>query len=224
MELDKKILDKIEREKIQIRPKWFFAARDFSFGLIGIMFLAGFFIAGMMILYFYKTLGKEAFLFFSFYLWLCLLMALLFIVLQITKKIAGLFKLRLIMVLPILLIANSAFGFYSNEKGLADKVEEKLEKTIPAYEKIIPKYFEIVRNKKHESDKRNKGDNAPAKSNQFENKPEKEQNKDIKNNGMDGNPNKPNQNNGRLMPKKPEGENNGQQGNGNAGKTSEAIY
>ena len=221
MELDRKILNRIEKENISIKPRWFFTVRDFSFGLIDILLLVGFFIAGMMMLYYYKTIGKEAFLSFSFYLWLGLLVALLFIVLQITNRIANLFKLRLIMVLPILLLANSAFGFYSNETGLADKVEEKLEKTIPAYEKIIPKDFEVIRNKnkKSESDKANKENNAPAKPIQSENKPDKEQNKDMKNDGLNGKSNKANRGNDKAMPKIPEVPNSGQQGNGNARRT-----
>jgi hypothetical protein len=234
MELDKKILNRIEKEKIAVRPRWFFAARNFSFGLLDVVLLASFLISGMIMIYFYSNFGEGSFLSVAFLAWALLLAVSLFGILQINRKISSLYKLRLAVAVPILLIANSAFGFYSNQKGLADNVEAKMEKTLPAYEKMISQDFKTVRSAKQETGMGKEGNQAKSdqtKSDQSENQqmqqpgsnPASGQGNSVKNNGMKGNQSKPVQNNSnRIAPKKML-QNNSQQGNGNGNGNAKQI-
>ncbi len=137
MSLDKKILDKIERENLKIRPRWFFAVKNFVFGMgtfstsiMGSLSLA------LLFEIMAKQKGNLGWLNIP-YLYLILLGVFLFSGYRLITKVGSLYKIRIVPMIITLFFISLSFGYLTFASGKAEKIEKELEK-IPIYNKIVP--------------------------------------------------------------------------------------
>ena len=137
MSLDKNILDKIERENLKIRPRWFFAVKNFLFG-IGTLSIS--ILGSLSLALFFEIManqGKNLTLLTIPYLYLILLGAFLLASYWLVIKVGSLYKMRFVPVVALLFFISLSFGYLAFASGKAEKIEKELEK-IPIYNKIVP--------------------------------------------------------------------------------------
>lgn len=153
--LEDKIFEKIEKEGLSPRPRWFFLSGDILRMITSVAVFAMAIISTGIALYFLKNVSLGSFVLAPFYIFTLLAIASIFIFIKLISRFAGLYKLRFILLLAPVFFANVSMGYFSLSSGFAGKIENNLEK-VPVYEKIIPKEMEekIIENKNIETEKK----------------------------------------------------------------------
>ena len=138
MSLDRKILERIERENIKIRPKWFFAVKNFVFGTGAVMISI---LGSISLALLFDIMAQQG----RNITWLSApyLLAVLFVILLaggywLVTKIDSLYRVRFVPIMAILLCISLSFGYMTFASGKAEEIRLELEK-IPIYEAIISK-------------------------------------------------------------------------------------
>lgn len=137
MSLDRKILDRIEKESLSIRPKWFFTVKNMVFGtgtliatILGSISLALFF--EVMALQ-----GKNLTWLSVPYILAVAMAAFLILGYWIAKRVDYLYKLKFASALSVLFFLSLTFGYLAYASGEARRIERKI-KRIPIYAKVMP--------------------------------------------------------------------------------------
>lgn len=137
MNLDRKILERIEKEGLTIRPRWFFMAKDFAFGAGSLVSIILGSISLGLFLEVMALQGKDL-------TWSSV--PYFFPVLMIIFLIAGywaigrtgyFYKARFMAIFSAFFFLNLASGYLAYASGMAMKIESELEK-IPGYVRIVP--------------------------------------------------------------------------------------
>ena len=139
MSLDRKILDRIEKDKIKIIPRWVFALKDiFSWLYAGTLLVASSF-ALAMATFIVRSAGLASFNAALSYVWLAIFAG--FFVWGYRKLVqagfAHMYKLSFAVLVPVAFVANMVFGYGFYEGGQVSKVETKLEE-MPVYKNFLP--------------------------------------------------------------------------------------
>lgn len=151
MSLDRKILNRIEKENLSIKPKWFFAVKNLVFGtgtlvatILGSISLA-------LFLEVMALQGKNLTWLNVPYILAVVMVAFLILGYWIAKRVDYLYKLKFVSALSVLFFLSLTSGYLTYASGEARKIERKLER-IPVYAKIIPveKELPIYRTEKSE--------------------------------------------------------------------------
>lgn len=171
MSLDRKILDRIEKEKIRIVPRWVFVLkRNISRLCVGIILIASSLAFSMDVFAVSSNgwlISKLAF----FYVWLAVFLGLLiwgyYKLMQ--TEFDYVYKFRYAVIIPVVFVANIALGFIFYESGQTKKVDIMLER-VPMYEKFLPSEKSIIENNdlviKEERSESGGEDSNDQKSNQ----------------------------------------------------------
>jgi len=137
MSLDRKILDRIERESLSIKPKWFFVVKNLVFGtgtliatVLGSLSLALFF--EVMALQ-----GRNLTWLSVPYILAIAMVVFLILGYWIAKRVDYLYKLKFVSALSVLFFLSLTSGYLTYASGEAKKIERKMER-IPVYAKMIP--------------------------------------------------------------------------------------
>lgn len=145
MSLDRKILERIERENLRIKPRWFFAMRDIIFGA-GTFFLSILCSLSLALLFEITKQQGESLSWLSIpYVWIILLGFFLLAGYWLVTKIDSLYKMRFVPIVSLLFFVSLSFGYLTFASGKAEKIELELEK-IPIYDVIIPTKKDILLN------------------------------------------------------------------------------
>lgn len=142
MSLDRKILDRIEKENLSIRPKWFFAVKNLVFGvgtfsasILGSLSLA-------LLFEIMANQGKNLTWLTVPYLYLMLLGVFLLGGYWLVTRVDSLYKLKFVPILTVLFFFSLSFGYLTFASGKAGRIERELEE-VPIYAKIVPVDREI---------------------------------------------------------------------------------
>jgi hypothetical protein len=135
MNLDKKVLDQIERENIRIRPRWFWVLQsDLNWGLAFALEIASALFLGMAVFFAIEDQNLRAG---------TLLLGIFGVLFYFGFRrffAAGFlqfYKLGFAAVLLVLFGANGALGYFWWGSGQAEKLENQIRET-PAYQKMEP--------------------------------------------------------------------------------------
>lgn len=136
MSLDKKILERIEKENIWIRPVWFFDLKNLFFGLGTILFSVCGSLSLALLFEVMRRQGKIS------YVWVILFGLFLFGGWWLVTKIDYLRRIRLVPILSILFFVSLSFGYVTFVSGTARKITREL-KDVPIYAVMLPVNDEI---------------------------------------------------------------------------------
>jgi hypothetical protein len=136
MSLDRKILERIEREHLSIKPKWFFALKNLVFGagtisasILGSLSLA--------LLFEIMAEQEKNLTWLSVpYAWAILLGVFLLGGYWLVTKIDSLYKIKFVPIVSMLFFISLSFGYLTFASGKAEKIELALEK-MPIYATIM---------------------------------------------------------------------------------------
>lgn len=137
MSLDRKILERIEKENLRIKPRWFFAMKDILFGTgtISLSILGSLSLA--LLFEIIKQQGKNLTWLSVPYVWIILLGFFLMAGYWMVTKIDSLYKVKFVPIVSMLFFINFSFGYLTFASGKAEQIEFELEK-IPIYDVIMP--------------------------------------------------------------------------------------
>lgn len=137
MSLDKKILEKIERENLKIRPSWFFTLKNLILGtgtfsaiILGSLSLA---LLLQIMRHKWENLTWLSVPYFNLILFGIFLIAGYWLVIRIDS----LFKLKFLPIMTTMFFISLSFGYMTFASGEARKIERELEE-VPIYTMIIP--------------------------------------------------------------------------------------
>lgn len=152
MSLDRKILDKIEKEKIAIIPRWVFIVKKFFSWLYAVMLLVISSFALAVAIFVMRISGWESFESMLSYAWLAIFAGLFAWGYRkiVQAGFPQMYKLSFALVIPFILSANIILGFVFYESGQIKKVEMKLEE-IPVYKNLLPFEKNIIENEDWET-------------------------------------------------------------------------
>ncbi len=137
MSLDKKILDRIKRENLKIRSRWFFAMKNFVFG-IGTLSSSILGSLSLALLLEIITKQNENLDWLNIpYVYLILFGVFLFLGYWLLNKIGSLYKIKITLAIAVLFFISLSFGYLTFASGKAEEIEKESEK-IPIYSKIVP--------------------------------------------------------------------------------------
>lgn len=177
MSLDRKILERIERENLGIRPKWFFAMKNMFFGT-GTLLLSVLGSLSLALLFEIIKQQGESITWFSVpYIWAIMLGVFLMAGYWMVINIDSLYRIKFVPIVSVLFFISLSFGYLTFASGKAEKIELELEK-ISVYDEIIPIKKDASLNaiEKAESNNENTNINDESKKN---NDDIKEDNKSV---------------------------------------------
>lgn len=156
MSLDRKILERIEKEGLRIRSKWFFAMKDMIFGIGAISLIV---LGSLSLALLFEIIKRQEgnLTWFSVpYAWAILLGVFLMAGYWLVIKIDSLYRIKFVPIVSMLFFLSLSFGYLTFASGKAEKIELELEK-IPIYDVIMPISKEVLSDtvKKAESNKEN---------------------------------------------------------------------
>lgn len=137
MSLDRKILERIERENLRIKPRWFFAMKDVLFAA-GTFFLSILGSLSLALLFEIMKQQGESLTWLNIpYVWIILLGIFLMTGYWLVTKIDSLYRIKFVPIVSMLFFISLSFGYLTFASGKAEKIELELEK-IPIYDVIMP--------------------------------------------------------------------------------------
>jgi hypothetical protein len=131
MSLDRKILERIERENLGIKPKWFFALKNLVFGIGAILASI---LGSLSLALLFEIIARQGKV---PYVWVILLGVFLLGGYRLVTKIDSLYKIKFVPIVSMLFFISLSFGWLTFASGKAEKMELALEK-VPIYDIIIP--------------------------------------------------------------------------------------
>ncbi|MDO8240469.1 MAG: hypothetical protein Q7T51_00585 [Candidatus Moranbacteria bacterium] len=138
MSLDEKILAKIEKENIWIRPRWFFTIQNLFFGGLFALMLVGGAISFGIILDIASFENNNKNLSSLPFFWMVVFVMFLLVGRMIVNRLGWIYKVRILSLVVILLAVNALFGYFVFASGKAEKIEQQLIEKLPLYQKISP--------------------------------------------------------------------------------------
>jgi hypothetical protein len=147
MSLDRKILDKIEKDKIGIIPRWVFVMKEAAGWMLAcaLLVVSSFALAGSFFIA--QLSGWQFFRSTLSYAWLIIFVGLFAWGYQRIRQVgfAHMYKLSFAVIAVSILTADIVFGFAFYESGQVKKVELMLEE-IPAYKNLLPLEENLIEN------------------------------------------------------------------------------
>lgn len=134
MNLDKKILERIEKDGLRPKPRWFFVGKDFMF----LLFVLGSLLASAFAISFFvyfKVYKMDTRLFLLVF-WLALATIFFLGAKHFLSKVDKLYKVPNFTVIPMLAAIVLLFGFSFFTQGQTQQAEKKLEK-VPIYGEFV---------------------------------------------------------------------------------------
>lgn len=147
-DFSKQTLEKIKKEKVHPRPRWYFLTRNYFFWLMFALttLLGG--IAFGMILFITTNLDWDIYQYLGFslskaiivslpYLWIALLLFFLFVTYYNFRNTRRGYRYRFIFIFLICLLISVLLGCGFYHYGWSETVETQLRKRIPGYQKMV---------------------------------------------------------------------------------------
>lgn len=156
MSLDRKILNKIEKDQLRIIPRWIFALKEISDWLaVGVLLIISSLSLAMTIFF----MDGARWSFFSTalsYIWLISFLGLFAWCYHKLVQVGFpyVYKLSFAVLIPVVFMTNVALGYVFYEGGQVEKIEMALEK-LPVYIKNLPAGKSLIESRKEEQRKEN---------------------------------------------------------------------
>jgi hypothetical protein len=177
MSLEKNILEKIERDHLEVVPKWKFLAREYSCRCLAVVFFALGSVSWGTAIYWVARHDRVG-IYNLPYFWGALAAFFVAGVMYLFEKSDSLYKIRWTLALSSIGVIVFTGGYLSHVSGTAKYVEEAMIETVPLYESMSSYQDDL----EEASEMENEKDGLETIANDGEKKnPTKNSNKDLKN-------------------------------------------